>query len=120
MKKLFTILGLSVGLLSFAQLNSLKVSYADNEFEDVVMDVVVDSAEDLNDTFRVDDLKDLLELTGGQSATFTLTCRGEMMSDGERAELKYKVEKGEMSEREFLKMVKKIRKAAIAYYQNKN
>ncbi len=119
MKKLFTILSLSLGALTFAQENDIHVSYSENNFQDVTMEITIDSAEELESTFQVEDVKELLELTGGKSATFKLTCRGELMSNGKPSTMSYEIEKGDMSEKEFIKMVKKIRKAAIKYYDNK-
>ncbi|WP_115462265.1 hypothetical protein [Winogradskyella aurantiaca] len=116
MKKLFTILGLSLGVLTFAQENDLHVSYSENNFEDVKMEITIDSAEELEATFQVDDIKELLDLTWGQSATFKITCRGELMSNGKPSTMSYEIEKGDMSDKEFIKMVKKIRKAALHYY----
>lgn len=116
MKKLFTILGLSLGVLTFAQENEIHVTYSEDSFQDVTMEITIDSAEELESTFQIEDIKELLEMSGGTSATFKLTCRGELMSNGKPSTMSYEIEKGDMSEKDFIKMVKEIRKAALNYY----
>jgi hypothetical protein len=118
MKKLVTLLVLTIGVFTNAQTDALSVSIEEQELNNVTMEVTVDSAEDLKETFKVKDMKELLEMCEGKSAKFKLTCRGERMSNGVHSSMSYAVEKGDLSEEDFLKMVKKIRKAAIKYYNN--
>jgi len=121
MKTLATILGLSLGSLIYAQETNFHKALDQHQInEEVTMEVTVDSAEDLEETFKVQDIIDLMEMAEGSSAKFKLTCRGELMSNGKYSTMSYAIEKGDMSDKEFIKMVKTLRKAAIAYYNNKN
>jgi hypothetical protein len=118
MKTLVTILGLSLGSMLFAQKTSMTNAVNHKQInQEVTMEVTVDSAEDLEQTFKVQDIIDLMEMAEGSSARFKLTCRGERMSNGEFATMSYAIEKGDISDKEFVKMVKQLRKAAIAYYK---
>ena len=119
MKKLFTILGLSLGVLGFAQESNFNLDNAETTVSNIAMEVTVDSVEDLESTFKMKDLKEMLEFTGSKDMTFKLTCRGELMSNGKFSTMSYEVEKGEMSDKQFIRLVKELRKSAIEYFKNK-
>lgn len=119
MKKLVTVCALALSVFAYPQNDHLGITVEEPQLNKVSIAVTVESAEDLKSTFKLEDLEDLLEMSNDKSAKFTLICRGELMSNGKPSSMSYSVERGDMSERDFLKMVKKIRKSAIKYYQNK-
>ena len=118
MKNVVTILGLIVATGAFAQDRNLDVKFQEGQFKEVSMEIIINSAEDLKDTFKIEDLEELMELTNGKSAKLKITCRGEQTSNGKYSTKSYQIEQGEMNEKEFLKLVKKIRKSAIKYFNN--
>ena len=119
MKKLFTILSLSLGIIGFAQETNYNLNDAETSVSNIAMEVTVDSVEDLESTFKMKDLKEMLEFTGSKDMTFKLTCRGELMSNGEYSTMSYEVEKGDMSDKQFIRLVKELQKSAIEYFNNK-
>ena len=119
MKTVWTILGLILVTGAFAQDKNVDLKHEVGQVKEVSIEVIVDSAEEIRETFKIEDLEELMELTGGKSAKLKITCRGDKMSNGQYASMSYEVEKGELSEKKFLKLVKKIRKSAIEYYYNK-
>jgi len=115
MKKLFTIFGLIAGVVAFAQENNVKISLDETQFNEVSMELTIESAEDLEETFKMEDLVELMDMSNGKSAKFKLTCRGERMTNGEFSTMSYAIEQGNMTEKEFIRVVKKLRKSAIQY-----
>ena len=118
MKTVWTILGLILVTGAFAQDNNVDFENELGQVKEVSLEVIVDSAEEIRQTFKIEDLQELMELTAGKSAKLKITCRGEQMSNGKYASMSYEVEQGELSEKKFLKLAKKIRKSAIKYYNN--
>jgi hypothetical protein len=85
--------------------------------ESMAITVTIDSAEELESTFKLDDLSKILNESGkNQTISFELICNGEKMSDGVKSHLSYKVQGNSDEPEEFLKRVEKVRIAAINYY----
>ena len=122
MKNVFTILALLITIVSFSQTKNLEgdVVIEDVKFQDLKVSVEVDSAEDIESTFKVEDIKELLnDADENQKLQFEIICKGEKMSNGVESSLSYKIEGNTNELKSFYKNVKKIRKAAINYYKNK-
>lgn len=122
MKNVFTILMLIITTASFSQSKNLEgdVAIEDVKFQDLKVSVEVDSAEDIESTFKVEDIKEILGDTGkNQKLQFEIICNGEKMSNGVKSSLSYKIEGNTNELKSFYKNVKKIRRAAINYYRNK-
>jgi len=122
MKNLILPFALIISVFGFSQSNTndkLEVS-KEVRVESVDVVVTVDSAEELESTFKVDDIKGMFDLTkDNKSVSFKLVCNGDIMSSGEKSNMSYKVE-GTMKDQEaFIKRVEAVRKAAIKFYQNK-
>ena len=123
MKNLLTSLALMVTLLGFSQSTSIngKVTKTQPELEDVTVSVTVDSAEEIQSTFKVEDIKELLDITGeNETLTFKIVCNGRTMSNGKKSHMSYTVEGNSNDPEAFLKRIEKIRTSAINYYNNKN
>lgn len=123
MKNLITSLALLVTVLGFSQSKSINgiVDTQQPKLDDVSVSVTVDSAEDIESTFQVADIRELLDATGNnETIKFELVCNGRTMSNGEKAHVSYKVEGNSDQPEAFLKSVEKIRTSAINYYNNKN
>lgn len=114
MKLVFTILSLLLTTIGFSQSESnLKVN-------DLSVSVTVDSVEEVESTFKVEDIKELLkESVDVEEMSFEIICKGKMMSNGKKSTLSYKVHGSSDDVNGFLKSIKKMKKAAIKYYQNK-
>jgi hypothetical protein len=122
MKTVFTIIGLLIATVSFGQTNNFngKINSDEVKISDLNISVTVDSAEEVESTFNMKDIKELLDETEADEAiTFEIICNGNIMSNGKKSTLSYKVTGTKEEARNFLKSVKKIRKAAIKYYKNK-
>ena len=85
--------------------------------ESLAITVAIDSAEELESTFKLDDLTKMLnESSKNQTISFELICNGDKMTNGVTSYLSYKVHGNSDEPEEFLKRVEKVRKAAINYY----
>lgn len=123
MKTVFTILGLLIATVttSFAQEMKGQITMEDIELKDVKISVSVDSAEEVKAVFNVKDIKELLhEVSDNEEVSFELICNGDKMSNGKKSSMTYKIEGNTNNIKDFLKRVKKIRKGAIKYYNNKD
>jgi hypothetical protein len=122
MKNLILPLTLVLGVLGFSQSKSLEDIEVRKEtrVERVDVTVTVDSLEELESTFTLDDVREMFELSGDDKAvSFNLVCNGKPMSNGKKSNMSYKVEGSSGEETIFIKRVEAIKKAAIKYYQNK-
>lgn len=124
MKKLMTSLCLFVIALSFGQTGSKSLQSTTQiekpELNSIAIQVQVDSAEDLENTFNIEDLKEVFALSAeDQDITLKIICNGEPMSNGVKSSMSYKI-KGNTSDIDsFLKQAEKIRNGAIGYYNSK-
>ena len=91
------------------------------QVENVSVAVTVDSAEDIESTFNIEDIKEILESSANNEVvSFKIICNGNYRSNGNKSSLSYRVEGNSNDQKRFLKSIKKIRKSAIKYYNNKN
>lgn len=123
MKTTFTILCLLFATISFAQpqqSSHYSKKIVVTKVTDFKISVSVNSLEDVESKFAINDLKVILnDLQDNENVSFELVCNGDYMSNGDKSTLSYTVN-GQTSElKNFLKAVKKIRKGAINYYKNK-
>ena len=122
MKNVFKILMLFLVTVSFGQTNSVsgEVTTDDVRVSNIDVSVTVDSVEDIESTFDIKDIKEIIGLSErNEPLSFEIICNGDEMSNGESTTLSYKVKGNTNDTKGFLKSVKKIRKAAIKYYKNK-
>ena len=123
MKNVLTILGLLLITNSFAQTNSKKgkITYKEVKIESVAIEVDVDSAEELETTFTMEDIKEMLDDTNsGETVSFKITCNDKLMSNGKKSNISYRIEGNTDKKEDFLKSIEKIRESALNYYKNKN
>ena len=123
MKKLILPLFLIACSLGFSQSQSSEELEVRKEVKVESVDVVVtvDSAEELESTFTMDDIKEMFDLTNkDEDVSFKLVCNGDLMSDGKKSHMSYKIKGSSNDQETFIKRVNDIRKAAIKYYKNKN
>lgn len=121
MKNLILPLVLFVSFLGYSQSRSAEDIdlRKETKVESFGIVATVDSLEELESTFTVNDIKEMFDLTDkNQAVSFKLVCNGDLMSNGKKSNMSYKVEGTANEEEIFLKRVEKIRKAAIKYYQN--
>lgn len=123
MKKIITCLALMISILGYSQSNSKKgiVVKEITKVENVAVTVTVDSAEDIESSFKIKDIKEILEESDdNETLSFKIICNGKEMENGSKSHVSYKVEGNSNDRDTFLKSVKKIRSSAIKYYNNKN
>ncbi|MFK7781321.1 hypothetical protein [Psychroserpens sp.] len=122
MKLGVTIFTVLFTLFSFSQTEGVdsKITESNLEINDLSVSVTVDSAEEVESTFKIKDIKNLLkESVDVENVSFEIICNGDVMSNGEKSTLTYKVNGDSNDIDGFLQSVKKMRKAAIKYYKNK-
>ena len=123
MKNLITCLALLITAVGFSQSKNTNgiVVKETTKIENVSVTVTVDSAEDIESTFNIDDIDEIIDKAGDdETLSFKIICNGDRMSNGKKSHVSYKVD-GNTSDKEgFKKSVEVIREAAIKYYNNKN
>ena len=120
MKNLITSLALFITILGYSQskANNEMVEIKTTKIEHITIEVSVDSEEEIESTFKMNDIKEILESSvDNEIVSFEITCNSK-----EKRKLKshvsYKIE-GSTDEKEaLLHGIEKIRNAAIKYYQN--
>ena len=123
MKTLVTSVALFITVLGFGQSKTITGAVTEDhpKLESVSVTVTVDSAADIESTFKVEDIKEILDTTAdNEPLTFQIICNGKTMSNGNKSYMSYKVEGNSDQPEDFLKSVEKIRTSAIKYYNNKN
>jgi hypothetical protein len=117
MKNLITSLALLVTLSGFSQSKSTSgmVVTETVSVNNVSVVVTVDSAEEIKSTFKIEDFREILELSDDDEVvSFKIIC------NGLKSHVSYKIEGNSNDKEAFLFGIKKIRTAAINYYNNKN
>ena len=123
MKILVPILGLLFITSGFAQSMGKKgnITFKEVKIESISIEVNVDNAEELETTFTMEDIKEMLDNTvSGESVSFKLTCNDKIMSNEEKSHISYRIEGNTDNKEDFLKRVEKIREIGLDYYKNKN
>lgn len=123
-KNLITSLALLLAIVSFGQAKTIngnaKINDGAVSIEDVSIHVTVDSAEEIKSTFTIGAIKELLdESAESKEISFKITCNGSKMASGVKSHVSYEVKGNTDDKKNFLRSIKKIRKAAIKYYQSK-
>lgn len=113
-----------VVLMSFSvcsQSKDIELEYdAEVKIESVAFVVTVDSAEELESTFKIEDLKTFFDNSSSdESISLKIICNGELMSNGNKSTLSYKIYGNAKNMKDFMKSARKIKRAAIKYYKNK-
>ena len=95
------------------------VSTESIKLEDFKISVSVDSAEEIKSTFNVNDFRKMLsDIDINEKLSFEIVCNNKA-SKGTTSKISYKVDGSSKDVNSFLRSIKKIRKSAINYYQNK-
>lgn len=120
MKNLLT--SLFLVLLVFSQQANAQTSKNSraNDVKDMSITVEVDSAEELEKTFGIDDIKDLLSMAGGnEDISLTITCFREPNENGVKSSLSLKITGNTGKPDEFIKQAEHIKKVAMETYNEK-
>lgn len=121
-RKFITVLTLFVATSIVAQTKNLNedISSSEIKIQNFEIAVEVDSIEEIESTFKVEDFKDILKDTGkNEPLVFKIKCNGEKMTNGLKSHISYEVKGNTNDKKGFLKNIKKIRNAAIKYYKTK-
>lgn len=123
MKNLIICLSLLLTTVAFSQTKSANdmVVKETTKIENVAVSIEVDSAEDIESNFKIDDIKEILDASSeNETVSFKIICNGDKMFNGKKSSMSYKVEGNSNNKTSFIKSVEKIRNSAIKYYKNKN
>ncbi|MFD1063036.1 hypothetical protein ACFQ1Q_07240 [Winogradskyella litorisediminis] len=122
MKNLVVALALTLGTVISVNAQKLKgnVNYNDVKVESLSISVEVDSAEEIESTFSIEDFEEILNETEAKDElSFKIKCNGKKMSNGKSSSVSYTV-KGNINEKQkFLESIAKVRASAIKYYNSK-
>ena len=122
MKKLFLVSAICLTSLMFAQKKDLKgnITFNKVKVESFKIDVEVDSVEEIESTFTVEDFREILKETGeNENIIFSIKCNDKKIGDEVKSHIQYEI-KGNTNEKEkFIESIKKVRAAAIKYYNSK-
>ncbi len=122
-KNLIICLAILISVFGFSQSKSTSgmVVKETVRVNNVSVVVTVDSANDIESTFKIEDFGEILELSDdGEVVSFKIICNGDKMSNGIKSHVSYKIEGNSNDKEAFLFSIEKIRTAAINYYNNKN
>jgi signal recognition particle receptor subunit beta len=123
MKNVITSLALLIFVTGFSQTTIKEEAEITKtvKVENMAVVITVDSAEELESSFTLNDIEELLDLSeDNETVSFKIVCRGNYMSNGIKSSMSYKVEGNSNNSDDFLKSVEKIRTSAIKYYNSKN
>lgn len=123
MKTIITSLAILISAFTFGQTltgHTKTTTVKDTKITSFKIEVTVDDAKELESTFKVEDFREILnESEPGEEVTFKLTCNGRLLDNGVKSHVSYKIEGNTDNINDFLEGVKKIKEAAINYYNNK-
>jgi hypothetical protein len=120
-KNVLTCLALVLATLGFSQnpRNEKIGNLSQAKITNLEVVVTVDSAKDIEKTFKVEDIKEILkESDPNEEISFSLVCNRAKMSNGKKSTMTYKIEGNSNEPEEFLSLVSKLRSSAIKYYNN--
>lgn len=121
MKHLIKTLLLLITFIGISNAQSITGEVNENQLliEGFNLTVTVDSLSDLESTFKIEDLKLLIEDTKtNQTISFKIICNGKPMSNGEASYMSYEVSGNSAKSEDFLKKAEKIFLAAKKYYKD--
>ncbi len=91
------------------------------KIESFSIKVEVDSAEEVESTFKIEDFVEILnEAQPNEDITFELKCNGKKMTNGTNSSMSYTIHGNTNEKEKFLASVEKVRSSAIKYYKTKN
>lgn len=111
-----------VSMHAFSQTSSVKGMNDKGvvKVESLSITVTVDSAEELESTLKLNDLKDILKKSdANQALSFEIICNKANTLEGLKSHISYKFEGNTNQTEEFLKYAERIRLAALNYYNEK-
>lgn len=95
MKNVITSLVLLITAMGFSQttINNEAEITKTIKVENIAVVITVDSAEEIESSVTLDDIKDILALSeDDETVSFKIVCRGNYMSNGIKSSISYKVE----------------------------
>jgi hypothetical protein len=122
MKKLFLVSAICLTTLMFAQKKDLKgnITFNKVKVENFEISVEVDSVEEIESTFTVEDFIEILNETGeNENITFSIKCNDRKIGDEVKSHIKYEINGNTNEKEKFIESVRKVRAAAIKYYNTK-
>ncbi|WP_179344171.1 hypothetical protein [Winogradskyella ursingii] len=123
MKYVIVILAVLISTTSFGQSKKINGNVTKDKVvkvENVKIEVSVDSADDLESNFKIEDLRELFKHSSENEAiSIKIICNGKKRDDGIESHVSYKVDGNSNDIEGLIKSVEVIRKAAVKYYNDK-
>jgi len=122
MKTFITTCLLALTTIFYAQDSNLsgEIKMENIKTEGMSVSVTVDSASDIERTFKIDDIEELFELLSeDEELSFEMICENKLAKQGVSKSVTYRANGNSDDKEAFLSTVKKIRSAAIKYYNTK-
>ena len=123
MRSLITSLVLFVTVLGFSQSKITKglVMSETAKIENVSVEVTVDSAKDIGSTLRIEDIREILEVSSdNEKLCFRINCNNVENVNGLKSNVSYRIEGSSNDLEAFIAGVDKIRSSVIKYYNKRN
>ncbi|MGB3605815.1 hypothetical protein [Psychroserpens sp.] len=121
MKTVFTILGLLVATVSFGQANNLEATMTTNDTRITELNILVsvDSEEELESTFKMEDIQKILdEVADEGEVSFEIKCNKKKSDMGISSSVSYRISGNSNDVDGFLTKVEHIKNTAIKYYRS--
>lgn len=101
--------------------NGGQLNLEQKSLHNVKISVSVNSAEDVKSTFEYKDIEELIDLVEpNESLNFEIICKGKTEEVGDSTSLTYTVKGNSNHKNDFIMRIKKVKEAAIKYYNNKS
>ncbi|REE08010.1 hypothetical protein DFQ09_10971 [Winogradskyella pacifica] len=118
LKKVLTCLVLLISVVGFSQ---SKVEDKSVKIDAFSIEVTIDSLEELESTFKAEDLDELLEMMdNNEELSLTLNCSFSEAKDNLEGNMTYTVTGRANEKTKFLKNIEKMKATALKFYNLKN
>ncbi|MBT8243623.1 MAG: hypothetical protein HKP48_11365 [Winogradskyella sp.] len=122
MKNLLLVFTICLATSMFAQQKDLKRNITSEKVkvETFKIAVEVDSVEEIESTFSVDEFREILnETEDNENIIFSIKCNDRKIGDEVKSHIKYEINGNTNEKEKFIESVRKVRAAAIKYYNTK-
>ncbi|MGJ8547934.1 hypothetical protein [Winogradskyella wichelsiae] len=118
LKKVFTCFVLLISVVGYSQ---SKVEDKSVKIDAISIEVTIDSFEELESTFKSEDLDELFKMMdGNEELSFTLNCSFSEDKDNLKGSMTYTVVGSANEKSKFLKNIKKMKATVLKFYNLKN
>lgn len=122
MKQVFTMLTLLIVTTTFAQSDNLAGIISEEKentmvVRDLKISITIDSAEDIDKTFSIKDIQDIIEIADAdENISFEILLKDKSGKEGVSKSISYKIEGNTDEKDSFIAFVRRIRNASKEFY----